>query len=212
MPQLALPSLAFDAAYGSTIIGIDEVGYGPWAGPVVTAAVMILDTATFKDLKVNDSKKLTAHQRETLFAMLISHPALVYQIGISDVAEIDSMNIREATLLAMSRSLNHSQFADATAIVVDGNLPLKSPHNTPVTRIIRGDTKSYHIAAASIIAKVSRDRIMQQLHAHFPAYMWSTNVGYGTKAHAEALKNFGVTIHHRKSFAPIQKLLAGKTF
>jgi ribonuclease HII len=206
-----LPSLSFDATYGSRIIGIDEVGYGPWAGPVVTAAVMILDAKPFQELTLNDSKKLTARQREDIYGTLIAHPALIYHIGIADVAEIDALNIRQATLLAMSRALAHHTFSQATAILVDGNLPLKSPH-CPVTPIVKGDTKSYHIASASIIAKVTRDRMMHQLHAQFPVYGWSTNVGYGTKAHAEALKNFGVTIHHRKSYAPIQKLLEGKTF
>ncbi|MBN9564827.1 MAG: ribonuclease HII [Alphaproteobacteria bacterium] len=206
MPNLSFPSLAFDKKHGSKIIGIDEVGYGPWAGPVVTAAVMILDSRPFENLTINDSKKLTARQREEIFAILCSHPSVVYQVGISQVAEIDTINIREATLLAMSRSLEHPDFAEAEAIIVDGILPLKSK-NCEVTTIISGDTKSYHIAAASIIAKVTRDRIMQDLHKQFPAYMWSTNVGYGTRAHAEALGNFGVTIHHRKSYAPIRKLL-----
>jgi ribonuclease HII len=172
---------------------------------------MILNTEPFKTLRINDSKKLTARQREDIFSTLTSHPSLIYHIGISDVAEIDAINIREATLLAMSRSLVHPQFAQASAIIVDGNLPLKSK-NCSVTSIVSGDMKSYHIAAASIIAKVTRDRIMHQLHKQFPAYMWSTNVGYGTKVHAEALKNFGVTIHHRKSYAPIKKLLENKTF
>ncbi len=187
----------------SVIAGVDEVGRGPWAGPV-TACAVVLDPANIPD-GLDDSKKLTAKRREFLFEQILTTADV--SIAHVSVAEIDQMNILQASLLAMEKAVSGlTKVADFA--LIDGN---KTPKNLscPSETIIKGDAKSSSIAAASIVAKVTRDRLMVALSQQFPGYGWETNAGYGTKAHQEGLKTLGVTAHHRHSFKPIHKMLYG---
>ena len=182
------------------IAGIDEVGRGPWAGPV-TACAVILDPNNIPD-GLNDSKVLTAKRREQLFD-LIMDSAQVSCVHV-EVTEIDQVNILQATFRAMERAVSHLPIPNH--ILVDGNkLPPNLP--SPATAIVKGDAKSVSIAAASIIAKVTRDRLMSDLSEAFPGYGWEKNAGYGTRMHQLGLLNHGVTPHHRRSFKPIHNIL-----
>ena len=181
--------------------GIDEAGRGPWAGPVVAAAV-ILDAARIP-VGLDDSKKLKAARREALLEEI--HATARVGIGTAEVAEIDRLNILQATFLAMRRALDDLGEVPELALV-DGNRPPKLPCR--VQCVVKGDATSFSIAAASIVAKVTRDRIMAGLAADFPGYGWESNAGYGTPDHQEALRRLGVTPHHRKSFAPVRDLLS----
>ena len=187
----------------SVIAGVDEVGRGPWAGPV-TACAVVLDPANIPD-GLDDSKKLTAKRREFLFEQILTTADV--SIAHVSVAEIDQINILQASLLAMEKAVSGLTKA-ADFALIDGN---KTPKNLscPSETIIKGDAKSSSIAAASIVAKVTRDRLMVALSQQFPGYGWETNAGYGTKAHQEGLKTLGVTAHHRHSFKPIHKMLYG---
>ncbi len=193
----------FDARFFQTpdqIAGIDEAGRGPWAGPVVAAALML--PADYDCTALNDSKKLTPQKREMLYARLTTQAS--YGIGMASVAEIDALNILQATYLAMRRALQALPQKPAF-LLVDGNrLPPDLP--APAKAIIKGDSLSARIAGASIIAKVTRDRLMLALDKDYPAYGWARNKGYGTKAHREGLARVGISPHHRKSFAPIRAL------
>jgi len=186
---------------GKIIAGVDEAGRGPWAGPVVAAAVVI--NPEFCPDGINDSKKLSREKRERLFDELIN----ICDFGVGIVPEqfIDELNILGATKLAMRNAVEHL-VRKPQIVLVDGNQ--KFPLNDiEVHTVIKGDSKSLSIAAASIIAKVTRDRIMDDLHKEFPQYGWNSNSGYGTSAHIEALQKHGICKYHRKSYAPIKKLL-----
>ncbi|MBL4806285.1 MAG: ribonuclease HII [Rhodobacteraceae bacterium] len=197
------PDDSFERASLSPVCGIDEAGRGPWAGPVVASAV-ILDLTNFPD-GLNDSKKLTAAKRDALFDQIMACADV--GVGIASVAEIDEINILQATFLAMRRATANLTTTPRFALI-DGN---RIPPDLlcDAQAIVKGDGRSVSIAAASIIAKVTRDRIMQKLASDFPGYGWEQNKGYGVKAHAAALDTLGVTEHHRKSFKPI-KILLGK--
>ena len=182
------------------IAGVDEAGRGPWSGPVVSAAV-ILDHDHINNA-MNDSKKLSESRREALYDEIMHDHDV--GIGVASVDEIDSINILNATKLSMKRAVETLNEAP-NAVLVDGNQKIDiSIYNQPV---IKGDAISLSIAAASIIAKVYRDRLMKKLALEYPFYGWESNKGYGTKAHQEGLKTHGITMHHRKSFAPIKALL-----
>ena len=182
------------------IIGVDEVGRGPWAGPV-TACAVILDPDNIPH-GLNDSKKLNVVRRNELF-LKIMESSLVSCVHV-DVEEIDKINILQATFRAMERSILKLPIPDH--ILIDGNkLPPNLP--SPATAIIKGDTKSASIAAASIIAKVTRDQLMANLSLEYPGYGWEKNAVYGTKMHQLGLLNNGVTPHHRRSFKPIHNML-----
>ena len=197
-----------DAAHAQgfvTIAGVDEAGRGPWAGPVVAGAV-ILDRANISDELLgglNDSKKLTAKKREALFALLPDCARI--GVGLASVDEIDESNILAATMTAMARAVTELG-APPDLALVDGNRVPKLA--CPARCEVKGDGRSLSIAAASIIAKVTRDRIMAELALLCPGYGWERNAGYGTKAHRDGLERLGVTPHHRKSFAPIHKILS----
>ena len=194
------PSYKFDQVYETPIIGVDEVGRGPLAGPVISAAI-ILNKEMIPE-GINDSKKLSKKKREVINEELISQHS--FAIGIASVEEIDKINILQASLLAMKRAVLNLNIKPQT-ILVDGNkLPDLEYNMYP---IIKGDSKSISIAAASIIAKVYRDKLMQDLSLQYPGYYWEKNSGYGTKQHLLALNNLGVTPIHRKSFAPIYNML-----
>ncbi len=188
----------------SPVCGVDEAGRGPWAGPVVAGAA-ILDPQTLPDslrMGLDDSKKLKAEKRQALFALLADHA--ITGIGIATVEEIDRLNILQATMLAMTRAVADLKVKPGM-VLIDGNRLPDLPY--PAEALVKGDGRSLSIAAASIVAKVSRDAIMAALASSHPGYGWQHNSGYGTKKHIQGLAEFGVTIHHRRSFAPIRRLL-----
>lgn len=192
------------------IAGFDEAGRGPWCGPVVAACVCWPDLQIPEELAnaINDSKKLTAKKREALFPKIMASNAIV-GVGQASAEEIDDMNILQASFLAMHRALDEVRVKGYNPIfgLIDGNRLPK--WDMPCQAVIGGDGKSLSIGAASIIAKVVRDRLMTDLAKEFPAYGWERNAGYGTAEHIKALKEYGPTIHHRKSYAPIKKILEG---
>jgi ribonuclease HII len=200
MPSYIYESRALKLRSGP-IAGVDEAGRGPLAGPVVAAAVILDRKRIPKGL--NDSKQMSAQAREDAF-VLIMGCAIAVGVGEASVDEIDLVNIRQATHLAMARAVRALSIAP-TFVLVDGNdaPPLPCPCDT----IIEGDGKSVSIAAASIIAKVTRDRMMIALHEEHPGYGWVTNKGYGTGEHLAALSRLGVSPHHRRSFAPVHNIL-----
>lgn len=199
MPDSSFERAAKRLGY-EIVAGVDEVGRGPWAGPVYAAAV-IIDTRKIaaKGLSgLDDSKKLNAAQREVLFERL--QGCATIGIGWCEVGEIDRINILQASLLAMKRAIA-SLPIQPHYVLVDGN---KAPDLAcPCQTIIKGDARAYSIAAASIVAKVTRDRFMVKLAQSHPGYGWHTNMGYGTKEHQAGLARHGVTVHHRKTWAPI---------
>ncbi len=183
------------------VTGIDEVGRGPLSGPIVAAAV-ILDPQAIPD-GLRDSKKLSVKRREGLFEIITS--TSTFAIGSCSVQEIDNLNILQATFLAMRRAFAGLN-TDPDFALIDGNrVPPDFP--CPAQPLIGGDDVSVSIAAASIVAKVTRDRIMCDLADKFPGYGWETNAGYGTKQHLDALKLLGVTPQHRVSFKPVHNIL-----
>ena len=188
------------------VCGLDEAGRGPWAGPVVAAAV-ILDPGALPD-GIDDSKKMTARRREVVYKALTQH-ALI-GIGAASVREIDSINILQASYLAMRRAVAKLPMQPRRALIDGKGLPDGLP--CPGEAIIGGDASVPAIAAASIVAKVTRDRIMVALAQQYPGYGWETNAGYGVKLHAEALQRLGVTPHHRRSFKPVHNILCQEHF
>ncbi len=189
----------FDA--GKIICGVDEVGRGPLAGPVVAAAVILPRNLPHAILsKLQDSKKLSLVQREKLFQPILD--SCRTSIAEASVEEIDSINILQASMLAMRRAVEGLNVTIDMALI-DGN---RCPKLTcPAEAIVKGDSKSPSIAAASIIAKVTRDRMMARLAEEHPGYGWESNAGYGTAEHLHALQTLGVTRWHRRSFAPVRE-------
>lgn len=181
------------------IAGIDEVGRGPLAGPVVAAAVILPED--FYLPGINDSKQMSKSMREMLYDKIIEH-AICYSIGIIDNNEIDRINIYQATIRAMKQAI--SRLSPVPDHLLIDAMPLS---NMPYTMdsIIKGDEKSISIAAASILAKVTRDKMMLDLHNEFPNYYFNKNQGYGTKDHIKAIEAYGITPFHRQSFAPIKR-------
>lgn len=207
MPDFDHEDKARAAGHG-VICGIDEAGRGPWAGPVVAAAA-ILDRANLPlslASELDDSKRLKAAARDRLLAELIPHA--VIGVGQASAAEIDALNILQATFLAMDRAVQALGRMPDFALV-DGNRPppLPSAPGCRVDCLVGGDGRSLSIAAASIAAKVTRDRQMADLAERFPGYGWERNAGYGTAAHKAALERQGVTPEHRKSYKPIRNIL-----
>jgi ribonuclease HII len=200
------PDFSLESLHASPVVGIDEAGCGPWAGPVVAGAVVFLSDVdpAILDL-INDSKKLSPARRCKAFDQLMTLSSVRFGIGQASVEEIDHMNIGKATRLAMQRAVQQLGITPAMALVDGIRMPTL---DCPVMPVIKGDQISFSIAAASIIAKVTRDRIMELLDKDFPDYGWAKNAGYGTAHHQEALRLHGVTPHHRRSYAPIARLLA----
>lgn len=182
------------------IAGIDEVGRGPLVGPVVTAAVIL--PKDFYDERINDSKKLTEKKRELLYDVIMEN-AVSVGIGISSEDVIDEINILEATKKAMIEAINNLS-VKPEHLLIDA---VKLNIDIPQTSIIKGDAKSESIAAASIVAKVTRDRMMIELDKIHPEYDFKHNKGYGTKKHIEAIEKYGIIKEHRKTFAPCDKYI-----
>ena len=204
-----MPDFQLESNLIGRIAGIDEAGLGPWAGPVSAAAV-VLDQANLPDVLrdgLDDSKKLSPRARDALFDALHEQARLGnvdIGVGLSSVAEIERDNILAATMTAMARAVTDLDRPVDIALV-DGN---RVPNLTcTVQTVVKGDQRSLSIAAASIIAKVTRDWIMAELDAQHPGYGWAHNAGYGTAEHRAALLQLGVTPHHRRSFKPIAALL-----
>lgn len=207
-----MPDFEFENKLQGLVAGVDEAGRGPWAGPVVAGAVVFLTHEVDKFLLENldDSKKITPKKRETLYEKLFEAQdkgQVLIGIGQAQAQEIDEMNILQATFLAMKRAVEGlGQIPDYA--IIDGN---QKPKDFPCQSmtLIKGDARSYSVAAASIAAKVFRDRMMKDLALRYPYYGFEKNAGYGTKAHIEGIKAFGIIDGvHRKSYRPIQEALA----
>jgi ribonuclease HII len=205
---LQAPSFTLELEFGKPVCGIDEAGRGPLAGPVIAACVHIPEDRredSFIQI-INDSKSLSLKKREMLFIEIKRN--CLYGIGRATSQEIDTLNIHHATLLAMKRAYlslqNDFSFLPKTALI-DGKFGPEL--NCTTETVIKGDKKCVSIAAASILAKVTRDRIMKALHEDYPVYGWQNNAGYGTSEHLNAIQEHGVTKYHRQSFRPVREAL-----
>lgn len=194
MPDFELEIAAKEKGY-NFICGVDEAGRGPLAGPVCAAAVILPVNCIIDGL--NDSKKLSEKKREALFDV-IKEKALAYSIAYGSVGEIEKFNILEATFIAMNRAIN-SLLPKADYALIDGNRVPKGI-TVPCETVVKGDSKSYCVAAASILAKVTRDRLMLEYHDKYPQYGFINHKGYGTKEHYEAIGKYGICEIHRPSF------------
>ena len=207
-----MPNFVIERRCTGIVCGVDEAGRGPLAGPVVAAAV-ILDTKRFpRSLRerLDDSKVLTGAEREDCWRALgrcVERGAAHIGIGAASAREIDTINILRAALLAMARAVAVLKVCPDIALV-DGNMP--PPLACAVQTVVKGDGLSFSIAAASVVAKVTRDRLMRALAPRYPGYGWETNVGYATREHGAAILKLGPTPHHRRSFAPVRRALAGE--
>ena len=189
-----MPNLEYENEYSDLIVaGVDEAGRGPLAGPVVAGAVIIDPQNLIEG--IDDSKKIALRKREYLYEQIIAK--YIWAVGIVSVEDIDRINILEATKKACMLAVANLKIPPHK-VLVDGNMKFPDPEK--FISIVKGDALSLSIAAGSIIAKVTRDRIMQDLDKEYSNYFWKDNAGYGTKKHLQAIKNYGLTIHHRKSF------------
>lgn len=198
-----MSDFSLEDQYDGVVCGLDEVGRGPLAGPVVAACVIIPPEKRVLEfvLGIKDSKKVTEKKREVLYSQITNN--FPYAISALSPQEIDQMNILQASLTAMKRA--HDQLSGITHALVDGN---RAPAlSSQAITVVKGDQKSKSIAAASIVAKVYRDRIMKKLSEQYPDYGWANNAGYPTAQHREALLVHGVTEHHRRSFGPVRKII-----
>jgi ribonuclease HII len=208
-----MPDLSIESGFAGPVIGIDEAGRGPWAGPVTIAACW-LDVTALRALVpgLDDSKKLNAARRAAFHATLTAPPHRYAVISVP-VETIDRDGILNATLAgmvavaqALAIRLQEDGVGELAQVLIDGN---QMPDLAlPAQTVVKGDSRCLSIAAASVIAKHERDRIMLGLAADCPGYGWETNMGYGTKAHQQGLASLGVTPHHRRSFAPVRRALA----
>lgn len=203
------PSFDIEDRLDGLAAGIDEAGRGPLAGPVVASAVIIPSDVRDMDFiqSLNDSKKVTKKRREALYPLIKQH--CIVGVGIVEPRDIDSLNILQATFKAMKlATANLSECIHYTKpewLLIDGNKAPLSKHYK-IKTVVKGDSLSCSIAAASIIAKVTRDSIMEELHEKYPHYGWNSNAGYGSQSHRDAITQHGYTIHHRKSFEPVKSM------
>ncbi|MDW2994483.1 MAG: ribonuclease HII [Alphaproteobacteria bacterium] len=181
------------------IAGLDEAGRGPLCGPVVAAAVVFPKRDIKIPVVIRDSKQMTAKQRALAYDWIVNNT--VWAVGQCNPAEIDELNILWASMLAMKRAFKELK-CNAEFCLVDGN---RVPDGLCGMPVVKGDAKSLSIAAASVIAKVTRDRIMADLSEQFPQYEWNKNAGYPTKSHLQAIEKYGINQHYRKSFGPIKQ-------
>ena len=205
-----MPDFTLEDEIKGQVAGIDEAGRGPWVGPVVAGCAVFLTQNVNPYLleNLNDSKKISKTKRQKLYDALLEEKqkgTMLLGIGLATAQEIDELNILNATFLAMKRALENSA-STPTEVLVDGNREPKN-FNLKTRAIIKGDAKSYSISAASILAKVYRDNLMEEMEKKYPGYGFEKNAGYGTKAHIEGLKTLGITPEHRKSYAPIKEFI-----
>ena len=200
-PARAMPDLSLEASLPPPVAGIDEAGRGPWAGPVVAAAV-ILPAGRAPD-GIDDSKRLSRERRAELYERI--RAAATVGVGEASVGEIDALNVLQATMVAMRRAVEALGTRPSHALVDGNRLPDLA---CPARAVIGGDSRSLSIAAASIVAKETRDRIMRRLARLHPGYGWERNAGYGTREHARALDALGPTPHHRRSFRPVREAVS----
>jgi ribonuclease HII len=205
LPDRTEPTFDFEAAlmdqFNGPVAGIDEAGRGPWAGPVVVAAVILNPDRIPEGL--NDSKVLTPKEREERYAEIVA--TSIVSVVIGPVKQIDRINILQASLWGMRAAYRRLRVPIGAAII-DGNIvPKRFP--CKARAVVGGDGLSLSVAAASIVAKVTRDRMMVKLSRRYRRYAWDSNKGYGTREHAEAIKKHGVCTHHRRSFSPIERAL-----
>ena len=209
-----MPSFLYEDQHQTLTAGIDEAGRGPWVGPVVAGAVIFLKRNVEPYLleHLDDSKKLSSHRREELFDLIVQETKkgnMCYGIGQASASEIDELNILQATFLAMRRAALQLPVKPGFALI-DGNR-LPKEFICPAISLIKGDSLSYSIAAASIVAKVTRDRQMIEMAKIYTGYGFEKNAGYGTKEHIKGLQKYGITPEHRKSYKPIKEIIAKKS-
>jgi ribonuclease HII len=200
-----MPTFEIENKYSKQIIaGVDETGLGPLAGPLVVCACIIKTRKLpyFLSVSIDDSKKLSSQKREKIFEQIVNNENFVYGVSIVESSVIDENGLSYAWQLGISQSVSNLAIIPDVCLL-DGNMQIEINQITTES-IVKGDQKSYSIASASIIAKVTRDRIMQKIHTEFPMYGFDKNVGYGTKFHLQALEKHGITPYHRKSYAPIR--------
>lgn len=199
------PDFSIEREYGELLIaGCDEAGRGPLCGPVVAAAVIFPNHDIDIPVIIRDSKQMTASQRDTAYNWITQNT--IWAIAKCSPTEIDEINILWASMLAMERAVEKLSHCPDMCLI-DGN---RVPNGLHGRAIVKGDTKSLSIAAASIVAKQTRDKIMQDLATQFPEYDWDKNAGYPTQSHLRAIEKYGINEHYRKSFGPIKKLIEGK--
>ena len=205
-----MPDFSIEEEFNAPVIGLDEVGRGPLAGPVISCGCHFKNYKIINEFKdfIGDSKKLSEKKRELSFKFLQNlkkENIIDFHLGIANVEEIDNLNILEATKLSMKRVVDKFNLKNVQ-LIIDGNFSLNYKSYKEQS-IIKGDNKSLSIAAASIIAKIHRDRLMKKLSIKFKDFGWEKNAGYGTKMHIENIQLLGPTIHHRKTFEPIKSLI-----
>lgn len=205
-----MPDFLLEDACTGVVAGVDEAGRGPWVGPVVAGCAVFLSREVDEQLlaNLNDSKKLSRKKREMLFDLLQAEAEkghMLLGIGEATAAEIDEINILNASFLAMKRAIAAAK-VKPDMVLIDGNrLPKEFGYTAQA--VVKGDGRSYSIAAASILAKVYRDRLLEEMAEKYPGYGFEKNAGYGTKEHIAGLKELGITPEHRQSYAPIKAFL-----
>jgi len=197
-----IPDFEIEKNCGKKIIaGVDEAGRGPLCGPVVAGAVIFLKYE-FNDMPlITDSKKMSEHQREVAYDWITNNPDIVWGVGQCSAKEIDEINILQASLLAMTRAVNELKTKPEYCLI-DGN---KMPKDLIGQSVVKGDATSLSIAAASIIAKQTRDKIMRDLAKQYPQYSWDKNAGYPTQEHLQAIDKYGINEHYRKTYRPVKE-------
>ena len=208
-----MPSFDIENNYKGYVAGIDEAGRGPWVGPVVAGAVVFLTRNVDPYLlnHLDDSKKLSSKRREELYEIIqkqVELKNLCYGIGLASAKEIDEINILQASFLAMKRAVENLPVKPDMALIDGNRLPLN--FCCPAKCIVKGDSICFSISAASVMAKVYRDRLMQEMAVKYPGYGFEKNAGYGTKEHMEGLQKYGITPEHRKTYKPIQEIILSK--
>ncbi|MCQ2580889.1 MAG: ribonuclease HII [Alphaproteobacteria bacterium] len=198
------PNFDFELAQNGIVAGVDEAGRGPLCGPVVAGAVIFPNRDIEIPVIIRDSKQMTAAQRDAAYDWIIQNT--IWAVGQCNPAEIDELNILWASMLAMEMAVG-ALGRKPDFCLVDGN---RVPKSLTGLAVVKGDAKSLSIAAASIVAKVSRDRLMHNLAKEFPQYCWEKNAGYPTPEHLRAIEKYGINEHYRKSFGPVKKLLESK--
>jgi ribonuclease HII len=206
------PDFSIESTFGrgAVIVGVDEAGLGPWAGPLVVCACLVKDLKMpdILNTQINDSKKINKAKREELFDIIQAQDSIKTAVSIIESTIIDEIGLSLAWQRAIITSVKKLNIQSGICLI-DGKRSVVID-GFSVYPVVKGDQKSLSIATASIIAKVTRDRIMQEIHKECPEYGFVSHVGYGTQKHVEALRKFGVSKYHRKSFAPIEKLLLTK--